>query len=265
MRENSERMGCGRPDAAFSLIELMVVIGIMILLGGLLVPAVEVLRERGKASECTNNLRQWGQGFALYLDEHRGIFPGDGTKDGSGDEADIGVADAWFNVVPPYINLESYSALQAKGKVPCAGIGKSPFICPKSIIDQDQLSKYVAGSHTEFYCSYAMNHWIFNPDRQNPSFTKRMRMSQVRKPSVFVVLSESPNGTEAKIHAATMAGETKDKTGYRHRNCANALFADGHVEPLLKTKVLTGGMTVQDNGGEVQWNPDRDESNAPLE
>ena len=52
---------------------------------------------------------------------------------------------------------------------------------------------------------------------------------------------------------------------YRHRSCANALFADWHVERLLKKKVLVPGMAVQDNGGEVQWNPERDESNAPLE
>lgn len=265
MRDQRDGAEGGLAEAAFSLIELMIVIGIMVVLGGLLVPAVEVLRERGKASECTNNLRQWGQGFSMYLDEHRGIFPGDGTESGSGDTADIGVADAWFNVVPPYINLDSYNALEAKGQVPCAGIGKSPFICPKSIIDQDLLSKYVGGSQTEFYCSYAMNYWVFNPDRQNPAFTKRMRLSQVRKPSVFVVLAESPDGKLPKVHAVTMKGEDEGATGYRHRNCANALFADWHVEPLLRTKVLTAGMTVQDNGGEVQWNPDRDESNAPLE
>ena len=265
MRDQRDGAEGGLAEAAFSLIELMVVIGIMIVLGGLLVPVVEVLRERGKATECSNNLRQWGQGFSMYMDEHRGIFPGDGTLDGSGEEADIGVVDAWFNVVPPYIGLESYIALKQKGKVPCAGIGKSTFICPKSPTTQNKLANYVSGTQTDFYCSYAMNHWIFNPERENPAFTKRMRMSQVRKPSVFVVLSESPNGTVAKVHASTMGDEALDETGYRHRSCANALFADWHVEPLLRTKVLTAGMTVQDNGGEVQWNPERDESNALLE
>ena len=88
MRDQRDGAEGGLAEAAFSLIELMVVIGIMIVLGGLLVPVVEVLRERGKATECSNNLRQWGQGFSMYMDEHRGIFPGDGTLDGSGEEAD---------------------------------------------------------------------------------------------------------------------------------------------------------------------------------
>lgn len=254
----------GFSAAAFSLIELMIVIGIMVLLGGLLVPAVDVLRERGKAAQCSNNLRQWGQGFSLYLDEHRGIFPGDGSKSGTDELADITVADAWFNVVPPYIDLEAYTTLKLQGKVPCAGMGKSPFICPKSAIDQAMLSKYVAGAQTDFFCSYAMNHWIFNPDRKNEAFTPRMRLSQIRKPSVFVVLSESPDGKRAKIHAVSMTGEDKSITGFRHRDTANTLFADWHVEPILRRKVLTSGMTVQNNGGEIQWNPDRDESDVPL-
>ncbi|MGI5870352.1 MAG: prepilin-type N-terminal cleavage/methylation domain-containing protein [Kiritimatiellia bacterium] len=260
------RNGAGQGStAAFTIIELMIVIGIMIVLGGLLVPAVDVLRERGKSTECANNLRQWGQGFSMYIDEHRGIFPGDGSEDGQGDTADIGIANAWFNVVPPYIGMESYIVLKGKGKVPCAGVGKNPFICPKSAINQKLVGSYAAGTQTDFYCSYAMNHWIFNSQRDTSAITKRMRMSQVQKPSVFVVLSEAPTGIEAKIHPSTMGGESKDKTGFRHRNSANALFADWHVEPILKKNVLQDGMNIKDNAGGLVWNPERDEGNRSIE
>jgi prepilin-type N-terminal cleavage/methylation domain-containing protein len=56
----------------FTLIELLVVIAIIALLAAMLFPAMSSVLEKGKQSNCKNNLRQIGQGYQGYLDEGDG-------------------------------------------------------------------------------------------------------------------------------------------------------------------------------------------------
>jgi prepilin-type N-terminal cleavage/methylation domain-containing protein/prepilin-type processing-associated H-X9-DG protein len=59
----------------FSVIELLVVIGIIGILMAILLPTMEHVRHEAYKSKCASNLRQIGQAIAMYENDNRGTFP----------------------------------------------------------------------------------------------------------------------------------------------------------------------------------------------
>ncbi len=60
---------------AFTLIELLVVIAIIGVLLGILLPAIEHVRDKGYVDACASNLRQIGLAISMYCNENQGNFP----------------------------------------------------------------------------------------------------------------------------------------------------------------------------------------------
>jgi prepilin-type N-terminal cleavage/methylation domain-containing protein/prepilin-type processing-associated H-X9-DG protein len=110
-----------RFQRAFTLVELLVVIGIISILISILLPALNRAREAARTVKCAANLRTVGQGLMTYAAESRGTYPaayryvGEIVDPGSGFQAPADAAQGYvhwssylFNAANQGVPLEAF-------------------------------------------------------------------------------------------------------------------------------------------------------------
>jgi len=111
-----------RIKRGFTLIELLVVIAIIAILIGLLLPAVQKVREAAARMSCQNNMKQIGIAMQSYHD-NAGKIPSNGSNTGTrGDWC-------WAYQILPYIEAANIKAAGDAG-TPTSGVGIKTYLCP---------------------------------------------------------------------------------------------------------------------------------------
>lgn len=245
---------------AFTLVELLIVIGIIAALAALLLPAVGRAREMGKRAVCLSNIRQLTTAWLSYSNDHRGrlvpailVSPGQTSASdwfGGGPVAPLARQQAW---------QQDPSTFMQNGLLWPYLRNPQVYICPDDTNGYyfDPSTGQFKANPNGFGGSYGINQRL-----RIPGFGYRL-LSDIRHPSSvfdFIEGGDSPSPTYPRDLNVAPPGRYHTRQAYLE-GCTIS-FADGHAifwtytTPGMKSSDVAGSTNrgaVLDRNDMLQW------------
>jgi prepilin-type N-terminal cleavage/methylation domain-containing protein len=167
-----------RSRPSFTLIELLVVIAIIAILIGLLLPAVQKVREAAARSQCSNNLKQIGTAVHNYASANGTVPPGWSPDSGGGTFSSNQTLGANLNgtihfFLLPYIEQSGiYTQSNVSGVYQASNVAAQVikiYVCPSDSSLNTSIQRYGYGS-----TNYGANIQVFDPRSPKASIINSM-------------------------------------------------------------------------------------------
>src|SRR5437773_2701588 len=128
----------------FTLIEVLVVIGVIAILAALLLPALAGAKERARQSQCLSEFRQWGLAMKMYVNDNEDYFPRERGVNNINPWPVVAAAtnrDVWYNALPPEL-VRPQAAYYATNTQTDFYVPGSLFACPSSKLSASNAAAY---------------------------------------------------------------------------------------------------------------------------
>jgi len=234
-----------RSIRGFTMIEILISIGVIVVLASLVVGASRPMLQRVASLQSVSNLRQFGLAYARFASENEGKIPP--TACNLKDPSDFGATaygKSWDYWLLPYLGYEVGAGI---GNLTESNTPKGSAVEKLFLHGADKNTSAKIGSRRT-YASNVYNAPIAQTIQGNPM--RWMRTSYLQTLSQRILLTEFPY-TSARIGRSAYAGVTPGlqisltagKPDLNPGGKFNYLFVDGHVETLA----LEDTYTAEDN------------------
>jgi len=230
-------------QAGFTLIEALVVAGVVGVLASIILPAVSNAKGKGYGVVCLNNMRQLTLAWTLYAEDRDGYLPYNyGCADTYATIAN-GQFVNWANNVMTW-HLEEDNTNEtflARGGLGPYLLGVvSPFRCPSDRVVSAEQRAVGWSQRTRTYSMNAMLGYAgptfmkSGTNVNNPKFKQFTKLNEIPDPSaIFVFIEEHPQSINDGYflnRPNMLPPHWYDLPAAYHNGGANLSFGDGHIE-----------------------------------